>query len=147
MTVEELLAREEIRCVLANYNMAGDRLRIDELASQFAVDGVLEAPGGRYEGRETIRQWMSGFGRPADAPQRKPPAFVRHHITTCQIELTGPDAATARTYYAVYTDVGPDHCGYYADTFRKEDGRWVIAHRKARMDWCSPESRMAGPAA
>ncbi|HKR87464.1 MAG TPA: nuclear transport factor 2 family protein [Phenylobacterium sp.] len=148
MTVEDLLAREEIRRTLAGYNLAGDRLRVDEVVNCFTADGVLEIPGARFSGRERIREFMSGRGPSTEGAARPRPTFVRHHITTCGIELTGPDTATARTYYAVYTDVGPDHCGYYVDAFRKEDGRWLIAERKARLDWRSPSSLMvAAPSA
>lgn len=114
MTIDELIAREEIRRTLAAYHLAGDRARTDEFASLFTADGVLETPHSRYEGREDIRQWMRGMTqRPAAAAGTPKVTFVRHHITTCHIELTGPDKASVRTYYAVFTDSGPDHCGYY----------------------------------
>jgi len=60
---------------------------------------------------------------------------VRHHLSTSKIDLTGPDTAKARTYWVAWTDIGPDHAGYYLDTFRKVDGAWLIAHRRVRMDW------------
>jgi hypothetical protein len=34
-----------------------------------------------------------------------------------------------------WTDIGPDHAGYYLDIFRKEGDLWLIAHRRVRMDW------------
>ena len=43
MTVEELLAREAIRDTMAKYNMAGDRLKVDDYAACFTEDGVMEA--------------------------------------------------------------------------------------------------------
>ena len=30
--------------------------------------------------------------------------------------------------------------GYYLDSFRKVDGAWLIAHRRVREDWRSPQS-------
>ena len=141
MTVDELLAREAIRHTLASYNVAGDRARADEFAEVFTEDGVLETGSFRQEGRERIRQWMSGAGRDPDAaPRAKAVSFVRHNITTCQIDITGPDTAKARTYYVVFTDIGPDHSGYYVDDFRRVGERWLISHRKARLDWRAPES-------
>ena len=53
---------------------------------------------------------------------------------------TGPDTARARTYWAAWTDIGPDHCGYYLDEFRKVGEEWLIAHRRVRLDWESKES-------
>ncbi len=38
------------------------------------------------------------------------------------------------------TDIGPDHSGTYNDLFRKVGGQWLIAHRKIRVDWRSPDS-------
>ena len=38
------------------------------------------------------------------------------------------------------TDVGPDHCGVYTDTFRKVGGEWLIAHRKVRTEWWADNS-------
>jgi len=151
MTIDEMLAREAIRKTMATYNQCGDRARYDELALQFTEDGVLETPNGvRHEGREAVRASFNriGSGKPASAepdPSRPKLTFVRHHTSTCKIDLTGPDSATARTYWAVYTNIGPDHCGYYADTFRKVGDDWLIAERKARTDWISPDSLMASP--
>jgi hypothetical protein len=141
MTIEELLAREGVRHTLASYNMAGDRGRTEDFLAVFTEDAVFEADSFRQEGKAAIRQWFTGFK--ADEPAAKPrprAKFVRHNLTTCLIEVTGPDSATARTYYTVLTDIGPDHCGYYVDVFRKVGERWLIAHRKARMDWKSPAS-------
>lgn len=150
MTLDEMLAREAIRKTMAAYNQAGDRAKYDELILQFTEDGILEVPSGaRYEGRAAVRESFNrvGSSKPKEAapePSRPKLTFVRHHTSTCVIELTGPDSATARTYWTVYTNVGPDHCGYYADTFRKVGDDWLIAERKARTDWISPDSLMAG---
>lgn len=141
MTVEELLAREGVRHTLASYNMAGDRLRVDDFMAAFTEDAVFESDAFRCQGRQAIREWLTGWGKPtADIPAPRPVKFVRHNLTTCLIEVTGSETATARTYYVVFTDIGPDHCGYYVDAFRKVDTRWLIAHRKVRLDWRSPDS-------
>ncbi|HEY6131662.1 MAG TPA: nuclear transport factor 2 family protein, partial [Halioglobus sp.] len=65
MTLEELLARESIRKTIANYTMAGDRLRIDDFVAQFTEDAVLESDGVvasdafHYQGRQAMREWFS----------------------------------------------------------------------------------------
>jgi hypothetical protein len=153
MTVEELLARESIRQTMAAYTVAGDRLRVDEFAAVFTEDAVLESEGVaaqdlfRNVGRAAIREWLAGWAtRAASTPSVQRPTFVRHHLSTCHIELTGTDTARARTYWVAYTDVGPDHGGFYLDTYRKLDDRWLIAHRKVRMDWrVSASLFAAGP--
>src|ERR1700740_1504018 len=146
MTVEELLAREGVRQTMADYTMAGARLRIDDFVSVFTEDGILETDGVaeedrfRYAGREAIRAWMNRWKTPAgDAPVHKS-SFIRHHLATSQIELTGPETAKARTYWVAYTSIGPDHCGYYVDEFRKVGDQWLIAHRRIREDWRRPDS-------
>lgn len=139
MTIEDLLAREAIRDLMARYTAAGDRLRVDDFVACFTQDGVMEservAPDRlfRYEGRPAIRawqeRWLSGEGGTHGA------TFVRHHLATSKIDLTGPDSASARTYWTAWTDIGPDHAGYYLDTLRRVEGEWLIAHRRVRMDW------------
>ncbi len=150
MTIDELLARECIRQTMANYTMAGDRLRIDDFAAVFTEDAILESDGVpatdafRYEGRTAVANWLSRWSEPREATSTSQQAsFVRHHLSTSQIELTASNEARARTYWVAYTDIGPDHAGYYLDLFRKSGEQWLIAHRKVRLDWRSPQSLFA----
>ena len=147
MTLDELLAREAIRDTMAKYNTSGDRLKVDDYAACFTEDGVIEserAPGDyifRYEGREAIRAWQARWLiREPGQDVVHGATFVRHHLSTCKIDPTGPETATARTYWAAWTDIGPDHSGYYLDDFRKVAGEWLIARRRVRRDWSSPAS-------
>jgi SnoaL-like domain len=146
MTLEELLAREGIRKTMAAYTMAGDRLKTDDFIAVFTeeavleTDGVPEADAFRYEGRAAISGWITRWLVPADPAPAHQASFIRHHLSTCQIELTGPDAARARTYWTAYTDIGPDHCGCYLDVFRRTGDLWLIAHRRIRLDWRSGAS-------
>ena len=144
MTVEDLLAREAIRQTMASYTVAGDQLRADAMGAVFTEDGVLESDGVpeadafRYSGRAEIRDWIARWRGSGAGPTGA--SFVRHHLATSHIELTGPDTAKARTYWTAYTDIGPDHCGYYVDAFRKVGETWLIAHRRVRLDWRAPNS-------
>lgn len=147
MTLEEMLAREAIRDTLAKYNTSGDRLKVDDYVSCFTEDGIMETDGVpqdkafRYEGRAEIRAWQNRWlDRDPGAPAIHTSRFIRHHLSTSKIDLTGPDTARARTYWAAWTDIGPDHCGYYLDEFRKVGEEWLIAHRRVRLDWESPDS-------
>jgi hypothetical protein len=133
---------EAIRRTLAAYNIAGDRMRLEELAATFMEDGVLEIPTGALRGRTAIAAGLGGRRRrdTADAPTRsdvRRPSFVRHHLTTSLLELAGPESATGRTYFVVFTDVGPDHAGFYVDRLRKVDGAWLFEHRQVMIDWMS----------
>ena len=146
MTLDDLIAREAIRDTIAKYNVSGDRLKVDDYAACFTEDGIIQserAPGDfifRYEGREAIRDWQNRWlAREPGTDMVHKASFVRHHISTCKIELTGPDTATARTYWAAWTDIGPDHCGVYMDDFRRVGDDWLIALRRVRKDWVSPQ--------
>lgn len=147
MTLEELLAREAIRDTLAKYNTAGDRLKAEDFAACFTEDGVIESErvSGerkfRYEGRAAIFAWQDRWRtrEPGEAVAVHKASFVRHHLSTCKIDLTGPGSARVRTYWSAWTDIGPDHAGYYLDEFRRVDGQWLIAHRRVRVDWESEQ--------
>ncbi|MBV1916943.1 MAG: nuclear transport factor 2 family protein [Sphingomonadaceae bacterium] len=152
MTVDELLAREAIRDTLAKYNVSGDAMKTEDYAACFTRDGIIESmdreggAGIHYEGRDAILAWQNAWkntpkGAETTTSVQRRAKFVRHNLTTCKIDLTGPDTAKARTYWVVLTDVGPDHSGVYLDEFRKEDGQWLIAHRVVRTDWFSPDSK------
>ena len=147
MTLDELLAREAIRDTMAKYTTSGDRLKVDDYAACFTEDGLIEserAPGDyifRYVGREEIRAWQNRWRSRAMAQETvHGSSFVRHHLSTSKIDVTGPGTATARTYWVAWSDVGPDHAGYYLDEFRKVGNEWLIAKRRVRLDWSSPQS-------
>lgn len=137
-----------IRQLLARYNLSGDRLRLDELAATFAPDGVLDTGGAVLEGRAGIAAGLAGVGGGKDAKPAPagavPLTLVRHHLTTSHVEMTGPDSATGRSYFHVYTDIGPDHMGVYVDRYVKTDGRWLIAHRRVQTDWVADNSLFPG---
>jgi uncharacterized protein (TIGR02246 family) len=142
MTPEEAAAVAAIRHTQSVYNTEGDRGRADGLLDTFTEDGVLEFHGRAHQGREAIRAALS----PAvDANrERHAPGFVRHNLTTCRVELDGPDAANAWTYFMVVTPIGLDHTGRYVDRFRREGGRWLLAHRRVTIDWAAAESAQQG---
>jgi hypothetical protein len=150
MTAEELASREEIRHLMSIYNTAGDRMHLDELASVFTEDGILEATVFRFQGHREIVEGLGGAspgrstprGTGTDPPARRRPTLVRHNLTTSRIELTGPEAATGRSYFVVFTEIGPDHAGVYVDEFAKVKGSWRIARRQVRIDWVADNAIM-----
>jgi hypothetical protein len=147
MTVEDLLAREAIRDCMARYTIAGDRLKVEDFIACFTDDAVMEserAPGEyifRFAGKDAIHAWQNRWrNREPGQDMVHGATFVRHHLSTCQIELTGPATARAKTHWVAWTDIGPDHSGYYLDDFRKVDGAWLISRRRVRRDWSAPDS-------
>jgi hypothetical protein len=135
MTIDELAAREEIRHLLTRYTYAGDRGRLTELAACFTSDGVLEFPGSRANGRDEILAALSSGERNAAI------SFVRHHITNPLIDVSQDgQAASARSYFQVVSNNGPDHAGTYSDQLVRTADGWRFAHRLVRVDWQSPAS-------
>jgi len=144
MDASEAIAREEIRDVISRYNHAGDRGDLDALVRCFTETGVLDLEGeDDCEGREAIRARLSGVV--SDLAGRSERAVLRHHVSSIRIELTGVSSAIAASYFLVFTEIGLDHWGRYADRFERADGAWRIAHRKVRVDGATPNSRMAIP--
>jgi hypothetical protein len=147
MTLEDLLAREAIRDTMAKYNTSGDRLKVEEYVACFTDDAIMESefvPEDRmfrYAGKAAILAWQTRWrNRDPGAGAIHGATFIRHHLSTSKIDLTGPGTARARTYWVAWTDIGPDHAGYYLDDFRKVGEEWLIAHRRVRLDWESPQS-------
>ncbi|KKC25222.1 nuclear transport factor 2 family protein [Sphingomonas sp. SRS2] len=128
-------AEARIKRLIAAYNIAGDRGRLDEIAACFAADGVLQTPLWQAAGRSEIAAGLRNSNSRGDSVVQ----FVRHHVTTSLISFDG-DVVTGRSYFLVFTQIGPDHAGVYVDRYRQEDGEWRIAHRQVRIDWKAPES-------
>lgn len=139
MTPKEALVRETIRRTLEVYTLAGDSGRIDEMVAAFTDDGVLETGGAEYRGHEALRQFLSGVG--AEPRQPRPERFfVRHHLTTVQIQSASADEAAGRCYFLALTPIGLDHAGRYADRYRLVGDDWLIARRKITLDWAAADS-------
>src|SRR6266446_9059464 len=139
MELWELAAREAIRETVARYAHLVDRGRIDELVDLFVEDGVLEA-GDRppAAGRAAIRELFLETGKRLASASARP--LIRHHVSNLAIDVTGPDDATAESYFLAMTDRGPDHWGRYRGRFVRRGSRWLVQHRRARTDGYAPGS-------
>ncbi len=133
MDLQELLAREALRDLVARYAHAADGGRFDELVELFAPDGVLETPDkAAHRGREAIRAFLGGT-RDALAGAT-PTGWIRHHVSNLALVVSSPVEATGAAYFFVVTERGPDHWGRYRDRYVCQDGRWLFAHRRVRLD-------------
>ena len=120
--------RDAIRDLLARYTYNGDRGRLEELAACFVPEGVLDYPGASPAGPDAIKASLSSGTRDPRL------TFVRHHITNPLIAVDG-DRATARSYFAVHSNLGLDHSGTYDDRLVRTLEGWRFAHRRVRIDW------------
>jgi len=142
----ELHAREAIRDSIAQYNHAGDRFFLEELAAAFCEDGVLEVAGrDPAVGRSAIITLLGGDPTKSadelrEAAKAKNAAtgerrIVRHNIANIRFESVTPTEARVSCYFTVLTQIGLDHYGRYRDVFVPVDTRWLIKHRRVTVDW------------
>lgn len=70
-----------------------------------------------------------------------PPAFIRHHLTSLDIDFTSDNEAKTKAYFFAVTKKGGsggpsgagkiDHSGYWEDVFENlEHGQWLIKNRR-----------------
>jgi hypothetical protein len=143
MDLAELIARENVRDLVARYNANADTGRFDQAVELFAPEAVLEIGDARHEGREGIRALFVGTrdvvaGRGGDRP-----TYVRHHTATLQIDVTSASTAQSRCYYVVLLAHGLDHWGRYIDELAEIDGRWQFTHRRVTIDGWAEGSAFA----
>jgi uncharacterized protein (TIGR02246 family) len=131
MTEEKVaIARDQIRALLAHYNNNGDRGRIEDLASVFAPDGVLEFSGQRFEGRAAIEAELSAVSTGGRAEINL--AGSRHNITTSRIDFEAPNRALGWTYFFVSRQGRIIEEGTYIDDYVRLAEGWRIAHRRVK---------------
>ena len=123
---------------IQRFSVYVDAGRYDDAASLFAVDGVLQRPLERIEGRAALLQ---SFGaRPVHR-------LTRHVISNVLVDAgTGADHLRAHSYVCVYRHLGapgqrlalpvpsqaPETMAEYVDELVRVDDRWLISHRTVR---------------
>jgi hypothetical protein len=129
----DLLDALATRRLAERYAVAVDRGDGALFADQFAADGVLEAPRGRFEGRDAL----------AGVPPMMRGLYRRtwHGVLGQAVDFAG-DAGDGETY-AIARHFFDDRDGRpacyemtirYADRFVRRDGAWLIAHRRLLVD-------------
>ncbi|MFI6929384.1 nuclear transport factor 2 family protein [Streptomyces sp. NPDC050287] len=123
----------------------GEPGSVDEL---FTEDGSWAWPAGDrlIEGREALRAYFAS--RPADR-------LSRRLMSNILVTVTGPDTATATSYFTTYRVDGHDggtdpvppgppvQVGHYEDAFRRRsDGTWLLATRVLHLPFGGPTPHM-----
>jgi hypothetical protein len=146
MTLDDVLAREAIRDLVARYNSYSDAGRFDPLFELFRPDAVMETgdAGGElqvFDGLEAITSIYTGMrDRLSERPDPSSPGYIRHITATHQIDLVDADHATGRLYFAVILPHGLDHWGRYIDQYVRTDGVWQFQRRRVYVDGRSSAS-------
>lgn len=137
MLEPEVIAREEIRSLLIEYVQCADGGRTERMLEIFAPDALMEATGDpACRGRDEIRAYFERAGRSIRTHMASP--SLRHHLSSINIELTGPSEARTTAYFLAITDAGPDHWGRYRDTLRNDGSSWQIHHRLLQLEGRTP---------
>jgi ketosteroid isomerase-like protein len=128
MTPEDLVEIEAIKTVKYRYLRGVDLRDADLLASTLTEDATAAYSAGKlsFEGRDAIVSFIIG-SMPAGE------LISAHRVHHPEIELTGPDRATARwalddTVIILSANMTLRGAAYYEDEMVKRDGKWLI-HR------------------
>jgi hypothetical protein len=141
MTIETLLARQEIADVLYRYARGIDRLDLDLVRSCYHPDA--------YDDHGTMKGTVDEFLAAAEGflPRF---AATMHFLGNMLIEVDG-DVARAETYAVAYHRLEEDAGGKddiwgirYVDRFERRGGEWRIAHRVVAQEWRRVEPVPAG---
>jgi hypothetical protein len=138
MDLDELIAREQIRDIVARYNATADSGRFDDTIEVFADDAVMEVGDQVLEGRPAIRELFAATQDSIADHAGDQPRYVRHLTATLQIDLTSATEAKGRCYFQVLLPHGLDHWGRYLDSYGLREGRWVNTHRRVVTDGWAP---------
>lgn len=140
--VEDQLA---IQRVITDYSSALDTRDYDRYVNLFTQDGAWQNGDTRREGREEIRQMLTGlFGEPD-------PAFVNlssfHQIGNFEIDVDGDTAhARSRFVFVMRGEGGaptPSLSGQYEDNLVRTAQGWKIARRVDHTIMPTPEEWVA----
>ena len=131
----EVVARESIRDLVARYNANGDSGRIAQVMALFSPEAEMYLDdGSSYEGLAEIRTVFDN----AAASSGEVPSYIRHFVSTHQIDVADDRHATGRCYYQVLTAKGLDHWGRYIDEYERIGERWLFASRRVTLDGLVP---------
>lgn len=134
---EDLLAIQQLLGDYATYMDASDYVAYSQL---FTSDGELLFQTYHLKGPQAIREQMEQGGRSAAAraPAVKP-AGLRHLISNIVIRIDGEQATSAARWITMSqgSDGRPvlGATGHYADTLRREGGKWKFQRRVIYADF------------
>jgi hypothetical protein len=120
VSIDHALARSQIIELLHRYAyLARDHADWDAMVPLFAPDGVFITPFGPVPPTEISKIEMG-----VDIQ------FIRHHITTIDIEFVDETHAVAESFYLAVTDLAqPDHWGNWRDELRFDGTRWLLTRK------------------
>ena len=127
MTIEELIAIEEIHQLKARYFRGLDSKDWELYASVFTPDVIVDttkAGGERTEGREAFVNYASNLDIVQSVHQGHMPEITLVSETTASGVWSLED-------YNIYEDGSQSHgWGHYLETYEKLEGRWQLSNSR-----------------
>jgi len=146
METWKLSAIEGVRKTLAEYVIFTDNTRTEEFGALFTADGAFVLPdGSTVVGPAAIVALLKGHQAYFAAnPAAAPPGYLRHQITTENIDIISERQAKVEAYFMTLSAERVDHWGRWIDDLEKEDdGRWRFKKRIVITDGYQPDSWFA----
>jgi 3-phenylpropionate/cinnamic acid dioxygenase small subunit len=120
-----------IHNVLARLSHLADSGDIDEYLALWAPDGVWEGSADTARGTAELRARVERYRA---LGIQGPGSNTRHVSTTRYVDLQGPDAARAESYFIYFTETSTHpqatRVGRYVDELARLDGQWRLARRR-----------------
>ncbi|KIY00990.1 uncharacterized protein Z520_03656 [Fonsecaea multimorphosa CBS 102226] len=121
-SIARAVAKSEIEGLFHRYAvLATEAPSVEKMSTLFREDAVYRLPNGNAVAPAQLLQVLRGGS----------PAFIRHHITSIDIEFVSPSEARTQAFFFSITDMSSfDHWGLWKDIVIKGgDGKWLIADR------------------
>lgn len=128
---QEVIARVQIQAAMHHYASLGrENMDFSEGAKLFEPDAIYRLPSGKEVPPS----------RMAEVVQGDEAKYIRHHITTIDIEFIDADTAKAEAYFFGATEYKfNDHWGRWKDVWRRQkDGKWLIKERTIIIEGQDP---------
>jgi hypothetical protein len=129
--IDRAVSRSQITEILHRYaTMAVEQADFAGMAALFTADGRFVLPDGTALPCTEIHKVVNGVE----------PTFIRHHISTIQIDFADASTATADSFFVAYTDLAqPDHWGRWRDSLaRQADGGWLLTSKQPLVEGWAP---------
>ena len=126
--MNELVEKDAIREVMAEYCFRLDNERFADMAALFTEDGTWDTAFGKGTGRAEVEALVRGMRQSANPRPR-----AIHHGTNVVIKVEGTTAKCFSNWVTVQNSAqGPKigSAGSYTDDMVKQDGRWLFRYRK-----------------
>jgi hypothetical protein len=146
LTIDELLNREMIRDLLADYTVAGELGQgVSPVIDAFHPEGTLElSDGSLLHGQAEIEALFTRISTERLA-RGGPGAYTRHCIYTCRFDFPSATVANTVSYMLAFSECGLDQVVTYYDALVKQDDRWYLWHRRVGMEYLAANSRLTLP--